>query len=47
MPARLAADHALANVRGARAIVWEDVAHLPSMERPDDFAAAVLDWVSE
>jgi pimeloyl-ACP methyl ester carboxylesterase len=44
---RLAADHVLANVRGARAIVWGDVAHLPSMERPDDFAAAVLDWVSE
>ena len=24
---------------------WPDVAHLPSMERPDDFAALVLDWV--
>lgn len=24
---------------------WPDVAHLPSMERPDDFSALVRDWV--
>ena len=43
---RIAADHLLAGVRDARGVVWPDVAHLPSMERPDDFAAAVLDWVA-
>ncbi|MEO6510709.1 MAG: alpha/beta hydrolase [Nocardioides sp.] len=43
---RLAADHLLAGVPSVRAVVWPDVAHLPSMERPDDFAAEVLDWVA-
>ena len=43
---RIAADHVLAGVRDVRALVWPDVAHLPSMERPDDFAAEVLDWVA-
>lgn len=42
---RLAADRVLAGVRDVRGVVWPDVAHLPSMERPDDFAAEVLDWV--
>jgi pimeloyl-ACP methyl ester carboxylesterase len=35
--------------RGApnsRAVVWPDVAHLPSMERPDHFAAEVLGWIA-
>ena len=32
-------------VPGARLVEWPDVAHLPSMERPDEFAALVLDWV--
>jgi pimeloyl-ACP methyl ester carboxylesterase len=43
---RLAADHLLAGVRDVRAVVWPDVAHVPAMERPDDFAAQVLDWVA-
>jgi 3-oxoadipate enol-lactonase len=43
----LAADHVLAHVPGARGVVWDDVAHLPSMERPDDFAALVLAWVAD
>jgi pimeloyl-ACP methyl ester carboxylesterase len=43
---RLAADHVLAGVPDVRGVVWPDVAHLPSMERPDDFAAEVLDWVA-
>ena len=43
---RLAADRLLAGIRDVRGVVWPDVAHLPSMERPDDFAAEVLDWVS-
>jgi pimeloyl-ACP methyl ester carboxylesterase len=43
---RIAADHLLAGVRDVRGVVWPDVAHLPSMERPASFAAQVLDWVA-
>ena len=43
---RIAADHLLAGLRDVRAVVWPDVAHLPPMERPDDFAAQVLDWAA-
>jgi len=43
---RIAADHLLAGVRDVRGVVWPDVAHLPSMERPTSFAAQVLDWVA-
>jgi 3-oxoadipate enol-lactonase len=32
-------------IRGSRRVDWHDVAHLPSMERPADFAALLLDWV--
>jgi pimeloyl-ACP methyl ester carboxylesterase len=42
----LAADRLLADVRDARRVDWPDVAHLPSMERPDDFADQVLHWVA-
>ena len=42
----LAAAQVVAGIPGARGVEWPDVAHLPSMERPDDFAAAVLDWVA-
>ncbi len=42
----IAADLILSSVRGARGVTWPDVAHVPSMERPDDFAADVLDWVA-
>jgi pimeloyl-ACP methyl ester carboxylesterase len=42
---RMAADMVAARVPGARLVEWPDVAHLPSMERPDEFAALVLDWV--
>jgi len=45
-----AVDHAaraiLHGVDGARSVEWPDVAHLPSMERPDDFADEVLQWVA-
>src|SRR4051812_42665847 len=35
--------HRLAEgIRGARLLEWPDVAHLPSLERPDDFLALVL-----
>ena len=43
---QLAADHLLAGLDDVRGVSWDDVAHLPSMERPDDFAAEVLDWVA-
>jgi 3-oxoadipate enol-lactonase len=43
---QLAADHLLAGLDNVRGVTWDDVAHLPSMERPDDFAAEVLDWVA-
>ncbi len=42
----LAADYLLAGLDNVRGVAWDDVAHLPSMERPDDFAAQVLDWVA-
>ena len=43
---QMAAQAVSAGVPGARLVAWPDVAHLPSMERPDDFAALVLDWVA-
>ena len=42
-----AARRVVGGVPGARELLWDDVAHLPSMERPDDFAALVLAWVRE
>lgn len=42
---RLAADRLISGLPNVRALLWPDVAHLPSMERPDDFAVAVLDHV--
>lgn len=41
------ADRLAEQVPGARRIDWPDVAHLPSMERPDDFVTLVRDWVGE
>ena len=35
-----------ARVRDVRAVHWPNVAHLPSMERPDDFVAELLDHVN-
>lgn len=42
---RRAADHVLAQVPDARGVVWSDVAHLPSMERPGDFVTEVRSWI--
>ena len=33
-------------VAGARRVDWPDVAHLPSLERPDDFLALLRDWLA-
>lgn len=43
---RLAAQHVMDAVPTVKGLLWPDVAHLPSMERPDDFTAEVLDWVA-
>jgi 3-oxoadipate enol-lactonase len=34
-------------IRGASLVRWPDVAHLPSLERPDDFSRFALDWLAE
>ncbi|MGH3359026.1 MAG: alpha/beta fold hydrolase [Nocardioidaceae bacterium] len=33
-------------IADVRRVDWPDTAHLPSMERPDDFLALILDWLS-
>lgn len=34
-------------IGGASLVRWPDVAHLPSLERPDDFSRFALDWFAE
>lgn len=34
-----------AGIRGSRTVWWDAVAHLPSMERPEEFTDLVLAWV--
>jgi 3-oxoadipate enol-lactonase len=36
-----------AGVPRARQVRWPDVAHLPSLERPDDFTALLRRWLAE
>jgi pimeloyl-ACP methyl ester carboxylesterase len=33
-------------IPGARLVRWPDTAHLPSMERPDDFLVLLRDWLT-
>lgn len=33
-------------IPGARRVDWPDTAHVPSMERPDDFLLLLRDWVA-
>jgi pimeloyl-ACP methyl ester carboxylesterase len=33
-------------IAGARRVDWPEVAHLPSMERPDDFLVLLRDWLA-
>ena len=42
-----AADAVVAGVRRSRHVHWPDVAHLPSMERPEEFTELVLGWLAE
>lgn len=39
-----AADRVMDGVRDGRAVRWDDTAHVPSMERPDDFVALARGW---
>ena len=34
-------------IKGATLVHWQDVAHLPSLERPDAFSVFALDWFAE
>lgn len=43
----LAATAVLTGITGSRQVVWPDVAHLPTLERPETFAALLLDWLAE
>jgi 3-oxoadipate enol-lactonase len=40
------ADRVTAGVPDARRVDWPDTAHVPSMERPDDFLALLRDWLA-
>ncbi len=40
-----AAARVAAGVPGARRVDWPDTAHLPSMERPEEFLTLLRDWV--
>jgi len=42
-----AARNAVAGIAEARLVEWPDTAHLPSMERPDDFVALSRDWLAD
>ncbi len=41
-----AAERVVAAVAGARRIEWPGVAHLPSMERPEDFLTLLREWLA-
>lgn len=43
---QLAADHLVSAVPNVRGVKWPDIAHLPPMERPADFATHVLEWAA-
>lgn len=39
------ADRMTRGIAGARHVEWPDAAHLPSMERPEDFTALLREWL--
>lgn len=43
----IAAARVADGVPGARLLTWPDVAHLPSLERPDRFLALIRGWLDE
>lgn len=44
---RLAAGAVVGGIAGARELVWPEVAHLPSLERPEAFADLLEEWLRE
>lgn len=42
---RDAAARIVAGATGSRRVDWDDVAHLPAMERPADFVELLLEWI--
>lgn len=42
-----AADAVVAGVRGARLTQWPGTAHLPSLERPEEFGSLLLAWLAD
>ena len=42
-----AADHVVAGIADARRVDWSDTAHMPTMERPDDFVILLTDWLTD
>jgi pimeloyl-ACP methyl ester carboxylesterase len=41
-----AARQVVDGIADARLITWPNTAHLPSMERPDDFLALLREWMA-
>jgi 3-oxoadipate enol-lactonase len=41
-----AARQVASGIAGARLVTWPNTAHLPSMERPDDFLALLRNWLA-
>jgi pimeloyl-ACP methyl ester carboxylesterase len=41
-----AAQRVVAGARDSRRVDWDDVAHLPAMERPADFVELLLEWIA-
>jgi pimeloyl-ACP methyl ester carboxylesterase len=46
-PVLAAAERIAASAPDARLVVWPDTAHLPTLERPDAFAALLRDFLAE
>jgi 3-oxoadipate enol-lactonase len=44
---RDAAGRVVSGVAGARLVEWPQVGHLPSLERPADFADLLREWTAE
>jgi len=42
----VAAAGVVEGVPGARQVTWDDAAHLPNLERPDDFVTLVEEWLA-
>jgi pimeloyl-ACP methyl ester carboxylesterase len=43
----VAARRVVEGIPNARRVDWPDTAHLPSMERPEDFMSVLRDWLQD